>query len=175
VRCGTKGRLANKTMEPTPSRRSRSGSLAAQRTRGSARLIVKPLASRGDARVDMQNAYDNRLDMGTYGGDVQCQLRLQPHPKDEGREPIVNWISERLMARLRHLGLAYELPLLARLPDIGTIAYPEIQLVSVEDELAFLFHVVSDPALLEAIAPMRRMITMAVHERRGWSLVVETP
>jgi hypothetical protein len=163
----------NKTLQP--SSRAHSGGAKTEVSGRGLRRNAEPLASRGDARVDMQNAYDNRLDMGTYGGDVQCQLRLQPHPKDEGREPIVNWISERLMARLRHLGLAYELPLLARLPAIGTIAYPEIQLVSVEDELAFLFHVVSDPALLEAIAPMRRMITMAVHERREWSLVVETP
>jgi hypothetical protein len=56
---------------------------------------------------------------------------------------------------MRHLGLAYELPLLGRLPSRGTTTYPEIQFGSIEDELAFLFGVVSDEALLQAIAPMR--------------------
>ena len=53
--------------------------------------------------------------------------------------------------------------------------YPEVQLVSVEDELAFLFEVVSDRVLLAAIAPMREMIKRAMHDPRGWSLVVEAP
>jgi len=44
-----------------------------------------------------------------------------------------------------------------------------------EDELAFLFRVVSDPMLLEAIAPMREMIRVTMHHPRGWSLVVESP
>jgi hypothetical protein len=50
-----------------------------------------------------------------------------------------------------------------------------IQLGSVEDELAFLFEVVSDQVLLEAIVPMREMIRRATHEPRAWSLLVETP
>jgi hypothetical protein len=123
----------------------------------------------------MQNAYENRLDAGTYCDDVRCQLRLQPDRRDEGREPIVSWIPERLLARLAHLALAYELPLLARLPGIGSMAYPEIQLMSIEDELAFLFDVVSDQVLLQATAPMREMIKKAMHDPRGWSLVVESP
>jgi hypothetical protein len=86
-----------------------------------------------------------------------------------------SWISERLLARLRHLALAYELPLLSRLPGDGAIAYPEIQLLSLEAELAFLFEVVTDPVLLHGIAPMRDMIKRATHEPRGWLLVVEAP
>jgi hypothetical protein len=86
-----------------------------------------------------------------------------------------DWISERLLARLRHLALAYDLPLLSRLPGDGAIAYPEIQLPSVEAELAFLFEVVTDHVLLQGIAPMREMIRRAMHEPRGWSLVVEAP
>jgi hypothetical protein len=123
----------------------------------------------------VQKAYTNRLIGDTYRDDVQCELRLQHDPRDEGRDPIVGWISERLLARLRHLALAYELPLLGRLPGSGSIAYSEIQLVSVEDELAFLFEVVSDQVLLEAIGPMREMIRRAMHDPRGWSLMVETP
>jgi hypothetical protein len=123
----------------------------------------------------MDKAYENRLTAGTYQDDVQCQLRLQPDRRDEGRQPMEDWISERLLARLRHLAMAYDLPLLSRLPTDGTIAYPEIQLPSVEDELAFLFEIVTDHALLQAIAPMREMIRRATHEPRGWSLVVEAP
>jgi hypothetical protein len=123
----------------------------------------------------MHKAYENRLNASTYRDDVQCQLRLQSHPRDEGRAPMVSWISEKLLARLRHLALAYDLPLLARLPSDGSIIYPEVQLVSVEDELAFLFEVVSDQVLLAAIAPMREMIQRAQHDPRGWSLVVEAP
>ena len=123
----------------------------------------------------MQNGHEDRLTTESYQNDVRCELRLQPHPRDEGRDPIVGWISERLLARLRYLALAYELSLLGRLPSQGSIAYPEIQFDSLEDEFAFLFDVISDRALLEAIAPMREMIRTAKHEPRGWSLMVETP
>ena len=123
----------------------------------------------------MTNTHENRLDASTYSDDVQCQLRLQPDPRDEDTKPAEAWLSERLLARLRNLALAYELPLLARLPTSGATTYPEIQLGSMEDELAFLFRVVSDPVLLEAIAPMREMIRVAMHHPRGWSLVVESP
>ena len=88
---------------------------------------------------------------------------------------MVGWISERLLGRLRHVALAYELPLLGRLPGNGSIAYPEIQLGSLEDELEFLFDVLSDEVLLEAISPMREMIRKAGREPRGWSLMVEAP
>jgi hypothetical protein len=125
--------------------------------------------------VGTQNPYENRLDVSTYRNDVQCQLRLQPDPRDEGREPIEGWISERLLGRIRHLGSAYELPLLARLPSVGTATYPEVQLASMEGELAFLFSVVSDRVLLDAIAPLREMIRVAMHHPQGWSLVVEAP
>jgi len=123
----------------------------------------------------MTNPYKNRLDPTTYGDDVQCQIRLQPDPRDEGAQPTEGWISERLLARLRHLALAYDLFLLARLPTVGATIFPEIQLGPMEDELEFLFEVVSDAVLLEAIAPMREMIRVAMHHPRGRSLVVETP
>ena len=123
----------------------------------------------------MDKAYENRLTAGTYRDDVQCQLRLQPDPRHESRQPMEDWISERLLTRLRHLALAYELPLLSRLPANGAIEYPEIQLPSLEDELAFLFEIVTDQALLQAIAPIREMIRRATNEPRGWSLVVEVP
>jgi hypothetical protein len=45
----------------------------------------------------------------------------------------------------------------------------------VEDELAFLFEIVTDQALLQAIAPIQAMISRATNEPRGWSLVVEAP
>jgi hypothetical protein len=132
-------------------------------------------ADRENAEVDMQKPYEDRTDAKTYLDDVQCQFRLQPHPRDEGSKPIEVWISERLLARTRHLGQAYELPLLSRLPSAGATTYPEIQLASMEDELAFMFSVVSDQVLLDAIDPIREMLRVAMHDPRGWSLIVETP
>ena len=119
--------------------------------------------------------YGNRLLDETYRDDVACEVRLQPDPRDEGTPAVSGGISERLLARLRYLGIAYELSLLARLPDSGQVIYPEIQLVLLDDELAFIFDVVSDQALLRAVAPFRECIDRAKRDPRGWSLVVETP
>jgi hypothetical protein len=81
-------------------------------------------------------------------------------------------MSERLLARLKHLGVAYELPLLKRLPSIGSEFYPDIQVHDLEDELAFLFNVVSDDVLLKALAPLREMIKVAMRST-GWSLQIQ--
>lgn len=96
-------------------------------------------------------------------------------PREELSDPVEGWISERLLARLEHLALAYELPLLKRLPTIGVEIYPEIQVQELEDELALLFSVVSDDALLESISPLREMLRKAMYDPRGWSLKVECP
>lgn len=88
---------------------------------------------------------------------------------------LEGWIAERLLARLKHLGLAYDLPLLKRVPSVGVEIFPEIQLQSLEDELAFLFSVISDNVLLNAIAPLREMIKVATHHPGGWFLRVEGP
>jgi len=124
----------------------------------------------------MPNPYQNRLDAGEYEDDVQCKLRLEPHPRDEsGQRAIEGWISDRLLARLSCLARAYELPLLARLPATGLVTYPQVQLSSIEDELELLFKVVSDNVLLDALAPMREMIQRATRDPRGWSLIAEAP
>ena len=122
----------------------------------------------------MSSTNKNKLVSATYLEDVKCELRLAPSPKDELRQPMVGWISEKLLDRLRHLAWAYELPLLGRLPTNGSTTYPEVQLAPIEEELAFLFEVVSDNALLEALTPLREMIKTAEHDSRGWSLIVET-
>ena len=140
----------------------------------------------------MVRDYDKRLNADSYRDDVQCEIRLQPDPRDETCGPVVDWVSERLLGRLRHLALAYELPLLGRLPGHGKVGYPEAQLSTLEEELGFLSSVVSDQVLLaemddavsaepdrlpgeiEAIRPMRDMIEKAQHDPRGWSLIVET-
>jgi hypothetical protein len=93
-----------------------------------------------------------------------CELRLGPDPRDEGATCAVGWMSERLLARLMHLGRGYELPLLSRLAR---------RTARLEDELAFLFEVVSDKALLDAIRPLHEMIARALHNPRGWTLHVE--
>ena len=123
----------------------------------------------------MKTSYEARCRAATYVGDVQCELRLQPDPRDEDREATVGWISERLLSRLRHLALAYELPLLGRLSSDGSVSYPEVQFSAVEDELEFLYGIVTDGALLNAIAPLRTLIQQAARDPRGWSLRVELP
>ena len=122
----------------------------------------------------MVRDYDKRLNADSYRDDVQCEIRLQPDPRDETCGPVVDWVSERLLSPLRHLALAYELPLLGRLPGHGKVGYPEAQLSTLEEELGFLSSVVSDQVLLAAIRPMRDMIEKAQHDPRGWSLIVET-
>ena len=122
----------------------------------------------------MPRNYDERLSGGSYRDDVLCEIRLLPDPRDEGADPVLGWISERLLARLRYLALAYELPLLGRLPGTGSTSYPEVQLSPLEEELAFLFTVVSDDALLTGVTPIRDMIRRATHHPRGWTLTVET-
>lgn len=119
--------------------------------------------------------YNDRLEVTSYSGDVECQLRLMPDPREERSEPIEGWIAERLLARLRHLGLAYELPLLGRLPRAGVETYPEVQMPALEDELAFLFSVVSDDVLLKAVAPLHEMMKVAMLNPRGWVLQIDAP
>ena len=122
----------------------------------------------------MTNDYKSRVLSNAFQDDVLCEVRLRPDLRDRASLSESAWISERLLARLRYLGLAYELPLLARLPSTGQVSYPEIQLPLLEDELAFVFEVVSDRALLEAALALRDLIARAKQNPRGWSLVVET-
>ena len=88
--------------------------------------------------MEKKDRYSDRLEVASYADDVQCQLNLGRDPRVEHSEPVEGWISERLLARLRHLGAAYELPLLERLPSAGFEFYPDIQVQDLEDELAFL-------------------------------------
>jgi hypothetical protein len=125
--------------------------------------------------VDTKDRYSDRLEAASYADDVQCPLRLLRDPRDERSDPVEGRIAERLLARLKHLGLAYELPLLKRLPSTGVESYPENQVQELEDELAFLFGVISDDVLLKAIAPLRQMIGLAMHDPRGWLLRIECP
>lgn len=125
--------------------------------------------------MEIQDRFGDRLEAASYESDVQCHLYLLPDPRDESSKSIEGWMSKRLLGRLRHLGQAYELPLLKRLPSSGAQFYPEVQLREIEEELAFLFSIVTDDALLKATSPMREMIRVAVHDPRGWILQVEGP
>ena len=125
--------------------------------------------------MDRQDRYSDRLEAASYRSDVQCQLRLVRDPREKCSDPVEGWIAQRLLARLKHLALAYELTLLKRLPSSGVEIYPELQVQELEDELAFLFSVISDDVLLKAIAPLREMIRVATHDPRGWFLRVESP
>lgn len=117
----------------------------------------------------------DRLALQTYQDDVQCEARLEPDPRDKVSTPMSRMVSERLLARLRHLGLACNLPLLSRLPSRGEVGYPEVQVASLEDELEFLSEVVSDPALRSVTDALSDLLREATHHPRGWCLVIECP
>jgi hypothetical protein len=125
--------------------------------------------------VDRQERYSDRLAAASYSSDVQCQLRLVRDSRVEHSQPVEGRMSKRLLARLKHLGLAYEVSLLKRLPSPGVEVYSDIQVEELEDELAFLFSVVSDDVLLAAISPLREMIRVATHDPGGWVLRIESP
>jgi hypothetical protein len=108
----------------------------------------------------MPEQFFNRLDPSTYTADVEVQVRLDPDPRDERAKTTEAWISERLLNRLRHLGLAYELPLLSRLPVQDEWSYPEVQCSSLENEIVFVLNLVSsrhaDHQHASGLAPRRR-------------------
>lgn len=120
----------------------------------------------------MPKRFEDRLLSDTYREDVCCEVRFQPASRDLEGEALRDEVPERLLNRLRHLVLAYDLPLLGRLPQNGAVTFPEVQLLSLEDELEFLFEVVSDQALLDAVTPFRVLTGRAKNDPRGWSLVV---
>jgi hypothetical protein len=120
--------------------------------------------------------FDDRFDDQRYREDEACRIFLQPDPRDKAEPNFEEvWISERLLERLRHLGLAYELPLLSRISSTEDWTYPELQAVSLERELAFLMNHVSDPWLGAVLQPFAALLTEAMRHPRGRSIVVETP
>lgn len=123
----------------------------------------------------MGEPFSDRLEASTFADDVEFQLRLEPDPRDEQAETTEAWISERLVSRLRHLGLAYELPLLSRLPTDGQWSYPEVQCSSLEREIIFLLNLAADPLLATATEPLLSMVRAAIREPRGRTLIVEAP
>ncbi|MFH0901143.1 MAG: hypothetical protein V2A73_10995 [Pseudomonadota bacterium] len=123
----------------------------------------------------MPEPLTDRLDAATYEGDVPFHIRLVPDPRDEQTPEVETWLSERLLRRLRHLGLAYELPLLSRLPVAEPWSYPEVQCAQLEDEIIFLLNLVADPALRESTEALLGLIRQAIREPRGRTLTVEAP
>jgi len=76
----------------------------------------------------MRRTFDDRLNPDSYRDDEPCQIRLEADPRDEKTDFVAGWISKKLLDRMRHLALAYDLPLLARLSGNGEVRYPEAQL-----------------------------------------------
>ncbi len=103
----------------------------------------------------MADAFTNRFDPDSFARDPRILIRLGSVSRCEEVAPTEAWISERLLQRLRHLGLAFELPLLSRLPaGTGRWFYPDEQLDALADELALVVERVSDPALGSALASL---------------------
>lgn len=108
----------------------------------------------------MADAFTNRFDPDSFAQDPRVLIRLGSVSRCEAVAPTEAWISERLLQRLRHLGLAFELPLLSRLRvGTGRWFYPDEQLA---DELALVVERVSDPALGSALASLNPLF-----HRRG--------
>jgi hypothetical protein len=132
-------------------------------------------------RHDRLMSFDDRFRAETYGNDPRYEVRLVPNPQDVAAQPPESaWIPERLVLRLRHLALAYELPLLSRVPICGrpddeTWTYPEQQLVRLEEEWAFLADRMKDDLLVGAFSPVLSLLAHGQVHPRGWSLVVEAP
>ena len=118
--------------------------------------------------------FEDRMRPATYADDVECEIRLEPDPRDERQSVRSSWISERLLARIRFLALAYELPLLGRIPATGATAYPGTQMESLEDELEFIGTIVEDALLFDALKPVTEFIARIKKEARGGSLTIET-
>jgi len=122
--------------------------------------------------------FADRFDDARYVNDVSYLIRLQPNSLDEKGLKQEVCVPERLMHRLVYLAIAYELPLLSRLPvaeDYEEWTYPEVQAVSLERELAFLLQRVSDPLLTTVLRPFTTLVTAAIRHPHGRSIVVETP
>jgi len=122
------------------------------------------------------STFADRFQSQRYRNDEPCRVFLQPDPRDEESPPTNEfWVPERLVERLHHLGLAYELPLLSRVSSTEDWSYPEVQAFSLQRELAFLMAHVSDPLLAAALEPFEALLTESIRHPRGRSIVVETP
>jgi hypothetical protein len=128
-----------------------------------------------DRSTKMKRALNDRLDAQKYADDEKCQVRLLSAPRDEQAMIADCWIPERLLSRLRHLGQAYELPLLSRLPVNGEWSYPKVQCPVLEDEILFVLSTVDDPLLARVTEPVLALVRRATRDHRGHCIVVETP
>lgn len=122
----------------------------------------------------MVDRFTDRFDPSTYAEDPKVLFRMGCHPRVEHVAPLETWLSERLLGRLRHLGLAFELPLLGRLPaGSGKWFYPEQQIEALADEIAFVLERVDDALLESAFASLTPLFRPRGRSWYGWSLMVE--
>jgi len=122
----------------------------------------------------MAEPFTNRFDPDSFAQDPRVLIRLGSVSRCEAVAPTEAWISERLLQRLRHLGLAFELPLLSRLPaGTGRWFYPDEQLDSLADELALVAERVSDPALGPALASLNPLFHRRGRCPGSWQPMVE--
>jgi len=122
----------------------------------------------------MPEKFADRFDPATYAGDPPVLFRMGCDPRVEHVPPVEAWVSDRLFHRLRHLGLAFELPLLGRLPaGTGKWFYPEQQIDALVDEVAFVSDRVDDPLLEVALASLTPLFRPRGRSWCGWILMVE--
>ncbi|MES2640675.1 MAG: hypothetical protein V4850_14365 [Myxococcota bacterium] len=123
----------------------------------------------------MPDELSDRFDASRYSEDEEASFSLRLDPRAGRVVPLDLLLSERLLHRLRHLGLAYEMPLLSRLPASGKWFYPEEQIDPLSDEIAFVLRVVDDPLLTATLAELSRILQPRGRSRLGWQLRVEAP
>ena len=110
---------------------------------------------------------DARLDPATFASDdVVVGVGRRSEPTDGWS----SW-SERLLARLAHLGRAYELRLVGLIDVYGQVPFNPLQSDALATELRFLGSVVSDPAVEPVLAEMIRLAESVARSRND-ALVV---
>ena len=92
--------------------------------------------------------FAKRLDPTTYAGDTQVHFGVSA----PGGEPE-QWsgFSERLVARLNNLGVAYELHHVSLIDIYDDTRFNSTQCEKLREELAFLAEVVKDPTLTDLV------------------------
>ena len=104
--------------------------------------------------TDIPKRFEERLRPATYEKDAEVHFGVAP-PGGEARD----WsgFSERLVARLVNLGVAYELDHVSLIDIYDDTRFNTGQCEKLRDELALLAAVVRDPALTELLVTFDRL------------------
>lgn len=106
--------------------------------------------------------FADRLDPATYADDVLVGV----YESDPG-EPDALWLSERLMARLVHAAIGYELHTLPMLAQNEPLTLNRARTESLEHEIAFVGERLDDPVAAQTVMALSAYISERLR-RPGW-------